>query len=248
MGHVFDFQDARAYKAWVSDPKNRSTLEHQIRVILDLLRPLPGETLLDIGCGTGLHLSLFAEQNLHVTGIDPSPYMLDVASQTLGNRGDLHRGVAEDLPFDDNAFHYACLVTTLEFVEIPEKALEEAFRVAKNRVMIGVLNRYALKGLKRRIQGIFTPSIYNRARFFSVWEIKRMIFSLLGKVPVSWRTVCELPIASGPMASRIEASSMIRRCPFGAFVAVSVTLSPRFRARPLPLEYGPKRTATPLAG
>ncbi len=248
MGYVFDFKDARAYERWLLEPKNRYGLQLQTRVVFDLLHPLPGETLLDIGCGTGFHLSAFVNQHLRVTGLDPSPYMLDIAARSLGNRADLHRGIAEDLPFDDNSFNHACLITTLEFTEDPQQALQEAFRVAKDRVVVGILNRYALKGLQRRIQGIFTPCIYNRARFFSVWEIKRMTSGLVGEVPVTWRTVCQLPFSSNPVIGRIEASSLVQRCPFGTFAALSVTLTPRFRTRPLPLEYRPKHTTSPLTG
>ena len=35
------------------------------------------------------------------------PYMLDLAAKYLCNRVDLHRGVAEDMPFDDNSFNHA---------------------------------------------------------------------------------------------------------------------------------------------
>jgi len=248
MGYVFDFNDARAYEIWLADPKNQSTLRLQTQLVLDLLQPSPGETLLDIGCGVGFHLSVFASRKLQVTGVDPSPYMLDNAHKTLGNRADLHRGFAEDLPFDDNEFNYACLITVLEFAENPQKALQEAFRVAKDRVILGILNRYALKGLERRIKGIFTHTIYNRARFFSVGEIKRMAFSLLGEVPIAWGMVCHLPISTSRMARRIQVSPMIQRWPFGAFAAVSVTLTPHFRTWSLPLEFGAKNTISSLAG
>ena len=99
----------------------------------------------------------------------------------FGHRVEFYRGVAEDLPFDDNSFNHASLVTTLEFVEDPVKAISEACRVAKDRIFLGVLNRYALKGIERRLRGIFHHTIYNRARFYSVWELKYMIREILGE-------------------------------------------------------------------
>ena len=42
------------------------------------------------------------------------------------------------------------------------------------------LNRYAIKGLERRVRGMFVPSIYNHARFFSVWQLKYMLYDLVG--------------------------------------------------------------------
>jgi ubiquinone/menaquinone biosynthesis C-methylase UbiE len=237
MGHVFDFNDARDYERWLHSPSRRFAAELESRLMLDLLNPLPGETLLDIGCGTGASLKPFLDFGLQVTGIDPSPYMLDIAIRQIKDRVDFYREYAEDLPFGDNSFNYAILVTTLEFVEAPHKAIEEACRVAKDRVFLGVLNRYAIKGIQRRVKGLFSPTIFNKARFFSVWEIKQMFNAHLGKTPMSWRTVCQLPTPPGGLMSRLERSRLVQRCPFGTFAGVVVSLVPRFRTRPLTLRY-----------
>ena len=174
MGYIFDFNDAVAYEKWFDNPHNRFVAELENRLMLDLLKPAKGERVLEIGCGTGTGLLTFIDAGVQVTGLDPSPYMLDIALKNVGNSADLHRGFAEDLPFEDNSFNHACFFTTLEFVEDPKRAIEEACRVAKDRIFIGVLNRYALKGIQRRVKGIFTSTIYNRAHFFSIWELKQI--------------------------------------------------------------------------
>ncbi|MBL7207820.1 MAG: class I SAM-dependent methyltransferase [Desulfobacterales bacterium] len=247
MGYVFNFHDAIAYEQWFNKPQNRFFFDLEKRLMLDMLKPVRGDSVIDIGCGTGANLLSFVEMGLQVTGLDPSPYMLDVAAKKLGNRADLHRGFAEDLPFDDNSFNYACLVTTLEFVENPQKALEEACRITKDKIFIGVLNRYAIKGIQRRIKGMFIKTVYNRAKFFSVWELKQIIRTILGDVPISWRTTCQLPVMHGNIASRIE-HSLLQRCPFGAFAGMVVTLVPRYKTRTLPLRYNVKRTTDTAAG
>jgi hypothetical protein len=99
-------------------------------------------------------------------------------------------------------------------------------------LFIGVLNRYAIKGVERRVRGMFTPSIYNHARFFSVWQLKHMIYDLVGPVPIAWRTVCQLPLPSGKFAHSFE-QPLLQRCPFGAFAGMVVILVPRVRTRPL---------------
>ena len=124
MGYVFDFNDAIHYEKWLNDPKNRFAVDLEQRLILKALKPARGESILDIGCGTGSFLQTYLGEGLEVTGLDPSPYMLDIAQKNIGNRVDFHRGLAEDLPFDDNSFNYACLSTTLEFVNDPTKSLE----------------------------------------------------------------------------------------------------------------------------
>ena len=248
MGHVFDFKEAIAYNRWLNKPQTIKAFELEAGLMRELLQPMHGETILDIGCGTGACLKAFLDMGLQVTGLDPSSYMLDIALQKIENRADLYRGYAEDLPFDDNSFSYASLVTTLEFVDDPIKTLGEAFRVAKDRVFIGVLNRYALKGIQRRVKGIFTPTIFNHARFFSVWELKQMIRGILGNAPVSWRTVCQLPANSGNYLNGLEQSKIIQRCPFGAFAGIVVTLVPRFKTRPLTMRYQAKNPGGAATG
>jgi len=248
MGYVFDFKDSCEFEKLMNRPASRFAAARECRLMLDMLQPMAGKTILDIGCGIGLNLSPLLGEGLQVTGLDPSPYMLDIAAKHSGKRVDLHRGFAETLPFDDNAFNYACLTTTLEFVQDPQKAIEEACRVAKDRVFIGFLNRYAINGIQLRVKGVFTKTIYNHARFFSVWELKKITRTLLGDVPISWRTACQLPHTFGEVAQKIERNNAVRRCPFGAYVGMVVSLVPRFRTRPMRLRYRPKGRTGEVTG
>ena len=251
MGYVFDFNDAVNYERWFQDPDNRFAVDLQNQLMLNMLKPIRGESIVDIGCGTGVSLRAFLEKGLLVTGLDPSPYMLDIAIKNTGNQVDFHRGVAEDLPFEDNAFNYACLITTLEFVENPQKALEEACRVAKDRIFLGVLNKYAIKGIHRRVKGIFTATIFNHAKFFSIWELKQIIRDILGNVPVTWRTVCQFPTTQGRIASyleRLERSELVQRCPFGEFTGMVITLVPRYTTKPLSITYRTKHKTGIVTG
>jgi SAM-dependent methyltransferase len=240
MGYVFDFKDATTYDAWLNSERNRLVLELEHRLMLEMLMPSKGESLLDIGCGTGASVEPFLAHGVTITGLDPSPYMLDIALAKFGHRVDVYRGYAEDLPFEDNSFNHAVLFTTLEFVEDPTQAIAEACRVAKDRLFLGVLNRYAIKGFERRVKGIFTDTIFNRAKFFGIWELKNVLRKIVGDVPVRWRTVCQFPIVSEKYTHVIEKSSLVQRCPFGAFVGIVVTLVPQFRTRPLTARYQAK--------
>jgi ubiquinone/menaquinone biosynthesis C-methylase UbiE len=247
MGYVFDFKDALAYERWFTDEHNHFISDLEINLMLSMLKPIYGETVLDIGCGTGACLLPLLNKSLQVTGLDPSTYMIDIAREKVGDRVDFHRGFAEDLPFDDNTFNYSVLFTTLEFVNNPKQALMETFRVTKDKVFIGMLNRYALVGIQRRIKGIFSETIFNKARFFSIWEMKRLVREILGPVPLSWRTICQLP-ASGKIINKIERSGLIQRFPFGAFAGINVIPVPRYKTRPLALKYRVKQKSGGLTG
>jgi hypothetical protein len=120
--------------------------------------------------------------------------------------------------------------------------------VAKDRVFIGLLNRHAIRGVRLRLEGMMSHSLYQHARFFSIWEVLRMVRSLMGDVPADWRTVCEPPSAIQAVAARIEQSCLPHKNPFGAFAGIVVTLVPRFRTRPLAIAYQPNHTPRTVAG
>jgi len=248
MAYEFDFKAAQDYDALFEKGRARHCLDLEIKLIRALIRPMPGKRLLDIGCGTGLSLDPFADLDMSLTGIDPSAYMLDKAAERLGHRVDLHRGVAEDLPFDDNSFDTALLFFSLEFSDRPAKAIEEACRVAREQVVIGVHNRYAPQNMARRAKGFLFPDMYSRARFFSVWELKTTITSILGKVPVKWRTTVQFPFMSGRLVSRVEGCTLIQWSYWGSFIGMRIKPVPKFRTRPLALKTRNRKMYKPATG
>ena len=248
MGYVFDFKEAGEYDAWFDQAKNRYCLELEIKLMMDLLLPARGDRLIDIGCGTGISLVPLLDKGLNLTGIDPSPYMLDFASQRLGSQVDLHRGVAEDLPFEDNQFDSAVFFTSLEFTDRPAKAIEEACRVAKDTVVLCVLNRHAPLNLARRFKSFFVPSIYTQAHFFSIWELKQILYAILGKVPVKWRTTLQFPFACGRVSAFVENNILVQKSFFGTLIGMRIKPVPKFRTRPLTLKVKKAKVYKPATG
>ena len=248
MSYIFDFHTARAYEQWAKKPEIKLTEALEQRLMMEMLEPLRGKFVLEVGCGCGSGLIPFIEKGLLVTGIDPSPYMLDIAQHQVNHRVDLHRGSGEDLPFEDNSFHYVCLNSTLEFVDDYEAVIEEACRVAKDKVYIGIMNRIALKGYRQRINGLLSENIQDQLQYFSVGEIKGVLRRLLGDVPIDSRTICHFPLSLMRLFYRMEQSRFLQSCPFGAYAGIVAILVPRFRIRPLALEYRPKKTAGPVPG
>lgn len=247
MGYVFDFNATKAYEKWCDQPQCRSAINRETRLTLELLDPMRGRSVLDIGCGPGICLKALLDAGLEVTGLDPSPYMLDGAAARLGHRADLHRGFAEDLPFDDNSFHYACLIKTLEFVDEPEKALEEAFRVAKDRVFIGLVNRHAFNMDKNKTGDLPAP-FRDHARFLSVKKLKKMIRNLAGDVPMAWQTLWGMPQPSRKISEKLMLVPLIRQIPVSMYFGVAVTLTPRFNTRPLAMTYAANQGTNAMTG
>lgn len=232
MGHVFDFQDARQYAQWLDMDRHRDAALRQTQLLMKLINPAYGDRFLDIGCGTGETLACLdrLKPGLDLTGLDASTYMLDIATEKLGHRADLFKGVAEKLPFEDNSFNYAILNLTLEFVASPELAIAEAARVAKDRLYIGFFNRLSLGAVPSLGKGLHGNPVFSKARFLSTWEVRQLIRGALDKVPVTSRTITYHPPTGGRFLGRL-----FQRLPYGAYTGMAVSLVPRFTTRPLSL-------------
>lgn len=101
-----------------------------------VLRPRPGERVLEVGPGTGLQ-SLHVAPQLGPDGrldvLDIQPEMLDHVMRRAERHGVANitptRGDARELPFPDGTFDAMYLVTALGEVPEPERVLAEAVRV-----------------------------------------------------------------------------------------------------------------------
>ena len=97
-----------------------------------------GTDLLDIGCGSGLALSMAAQRGARVSGIDIAPTLLAVARERVPD-GDLREGGLDSLPFADQSFDVVLSINALQFAADPAAALAEVHRVLRpgGRLAIG---------------------------------------------------------------------------------------------------------------
>jgi ubiquinone/menaquinone biosynthesis C-methylase UbiE len=158
-------------------------------------------TGLEIGCGTGHFTRWLAAHELEMSGLDVSVAMLSEARKRNGLN--YVEGDAHNLPFADRTFDLAFLITTLEFVADPRLALTEAIRVARQGVILGVLNRWSLVALKYRRS---RSPLWSSAHFFGPWELLQLVQDAAGErcSGARWRTtiwpipwVTDLPLPLG---------------------------------------------------
>ncbi len=122
------------------DPERLRSPERIARLEIDRVLPLCTEhlsikTVLDVGTGTGLFAEAFQKKGFQVTGVDVNPEMLKLARQKVGGAA-FELAEAEHLPATDKSFDLVFLGLVLHEADDPSRALHEAHRVAKHRVVV----------------------------------------------------------------------------------------------------------------
>ncbi|MEM7253753.1 MAG: methyltransferase domain-containing protein [Pseudomonadota bacterium] len=119
-----------------------------VRAVFDELKPQPGESILEVGCGTGVltrYIGALTEGANPIIGADLNEYFLSEAraiaeDDGLSDRLDFQVGNAEALAFEDNCFDVVFSSTVMEECDA-EKMLDELIRVTRPGGRIGVIVR-----------------------------------------------------------------------------------------------------------
>jgi len=223
--YIFNTEDARHYNEWSQSELGQLVALVQKKLLLRLWSPSSSQRVLQVGCGTGIFLEWFAQLGHQVTGIDSSSAMLNIARLRLPPRILLEQGFPEDLPYEDNTFDTVVMMRVLEFVDDPVPALKEAFRVARRHVLLGALNKYSVISCRHYLERFWKASIFNHARFFSVFELRSLVEDVMaGPVPHSWGTCLSLPYSTLRFMRFLECSKYFQWHPFGHFIGMRVDL------------------------
>lgn len=211
-------------------------ISRQKELILDLVVPLAGERILDVGCGTGDNLQFFQEKWCSLTGIDSSKDKLEIARQKYGDRVELILAQPEDIPFSDNEFDIVSVINILEISNKPRKIIEEAIRVCRGRVFIGFINNYSFVGTKQGLKEMFGFPLSQNMRFFSVPEIKTLIKSCVGDTAIKWGSVIYFPNIVHYFFEDLEKNFPLRKNPFGAFIGMTFPVKYTYRTAQSPVK------------
>lgn len=206
--------DPHLYDSWYYTPRGRWIARRELSLIMRLLRPHAGCTLLDVGSGSGYFTRRFAAKGLHVTGLDPAPDMLQFAHDQGGD-ADYVQGDAATLPFEDGSFDYCTAITSLCFVAKPARALAEMWRVCRRGLVLGLLNRHSLLYLMKRDRGG-----YRGARWDTPASVRSWCRPLQPAPAIDSASVVWLP-GGGKLAQGVE-SLLPETWSGGGFLAVAL--------------------------
>lgn len=116
--------------------------------LIAVAAPRPGETVADLGAGTGNGALLAAERGAQVIGVDPAQRLLSVAAERARERGldlDLRVGAAEQIPIEDGAADLVTSVFGVVFAADAAAAGAEMARITSPRGRI-VLSAWLPEG------------------------------------------------------------------------------------------------------
>jgi len=129
--HLVEFYDrvAPEYDAWAGGLHGRVAAK-----LVDVTSPRRGDSVLDVGCGTGLVTHLLAESvgaKGSVVGIDLSARMLDLARPRARANTTFMAMAAEHMVFRDRSFDLITYGQSLPYLVDPLASLEEAVRLLR---------------------------------------------------------------------------------------------------------------------
>ena len=151
-GRLFDKWSDR-YDEWFQTPVGTLVKHYETLLLVDLLQPCRGETILDVGCGTGIFTLDILSFGPRIVGLEISRPMLDRASHRA--KGYPFHPIAGNmmaLPFADEVFDKTVSMNALEFVEDSRAAVRELFRVTQKggTIVVTTLNSLSPWAARRK--------------------------------------------------------------------------------------------------
>jgi 2-polyprenyl-6-hydroxyphenyl methylase/3-demethylubiquinone-9 3-methyltransferase len=110
----------------------------RLRALLDAMRPLAGQRVLDLGCGKGRFARRLADAGAQVVGLDLSSAML---AEAWGLK--CIRGSARRLPIASGAFDAVAAVELFEHLPDLDGVLAEARRVLRPGGVLAIVDKNA---------------------------------------------------------------------------------------------------------
>lgn len=208
--------DAASYDGWYESPRGVWVGETEYRLISRSLDHQAGDSLLDIGCGTGWFTRRFFRNDLHITGLDPDPFAIAFAKRKGPDTIRWIRGDARSLPFPDRSFDRVFSIAALCFIDDERRATSEIVRVTKRRFAIGWLNRDSLLYRNKGREG--GTGAYQGAR----WHHRQEISSFFADLPVQkLRMHSAVFLPSGTTWARVLETVTPNSCLLGSLLMVS---------------------------
>ena len=147
-----------------------------LRTMLRKIKIKDGDTILDIGCGTGIFYEILKEEGLDCkyTGIDLSLDMINIGKKRYSGI-DLRVMDCEHLEFPDHNFDVVFMRSVLHHIPDQTAAIKEMERVGKGLIIVSEPSRNVLTEIPRWMSKKFTQHFDKDHTHFSKKQIKTML-------------------------------------------------------------------------
>jgi SAM-dependent methyltransferase len=181
-----------------------------------------GADVVDVGCGDGFHLAVFAAEAASVTGVEPHAGLVERARDRMGAQASVFRAGAAALPLPDASVDLVHARTAYFFGPGCEPGLAEAQRVLRPGGAIAIVDldataepygRWMRADLPRydpaAVEEFFANAGFSMRRVPTVWRfpdratleaVLRIEFSR----PVAERAIAETPGLTLPVRYRVH--------------------------------------------
>lgn len=180
--NVFQQQSIAAeYDTFYQSETGKSIDRIEKELILHYIKYLSKDKMLELGCGTGHWSEFFSRSGFHVTAIDESDAMLELAKRKEIKNVVFQKADAENLPFPDRQFQAIACITMLEFVKDINRVMDEIDRilVPGGTLIMGCLNALSEIGKSKD-----NDPVFKHGRFFLPEEV-RVLLSRFGEPSLS---------------------------------------------------------------
>ena len=122
---------SKGFSKVISDTHAWRNVENYIPYIIPYLNK--SQKLLDVGCGPGTILKDLGNYVAEVIGIEPMAELIELskAQDNLPENVHFQKGLAYEIPFEDNSFDVVHALQVIVHLADPAKALREMLRVCK---------------------------------------------------------------------------------------------------------------------
>lgn len=204
------------YDAWYDTPRGRWIGNTEWALLRSALELRAGDSVLDVGCGTGWFTRRAAADGARVVGLDVDEGALDFARRHSPEQVEYVRGDAARLPFEDRSFDKVMSVAALCFVQQWPHAIAEIVRVSRGPFALGLLNRNSLLWLQKGGGGGL--GAYRGAH----WHTTSEVAGVLRRLPVAEvRYSFAVFLPGGSAAAQMTEWALPAALPFGSFMIAS---------------------------
>ena len=183
-------------KITTNNPISKFFLNNFYRELINELKVLKPESVLDAGCGEGFTLAKLKKASIgqKLEGIEYMDEAIEIGKkinpEIVIKKGDIYK-----LPYKDNSFDLVLCTEVLEHLDDPGKAINELKRVAKKYVVLTVPNE-PLFTIQRILRGKNILGLGAHPEHIQHWSsqkfkdfVSRQLNIVSSKTPLPWTMV-----------------------------------------------------------